>query len=256
MINDENRFRDIHRNYNIVKITELKHKQGSLFYTYEKIEDKHTLAFPNFILNFNRAFSIYPEIIQNADINPLKFSFLCENVIVNLITSIEDYLRTVFITIAYKKSLEDLFFHYGENGFNEPEAVDKFNKRIRKLQINIKLKYDNINLLRNVKLYAILPPIFRLSFQEKDIVRCAFQLLNIDLSNLFPTLWQKIFSNDQSSYIKLRNKIIHSGAKGSLSGPEIDLSTVESCYRDMAEFIYKIDKQLIEKFPNQGILGG
>ena len=87
MINDENRFRASLRNYNILKITELKHKKGSLFYTYEKIEDRYTLAFSNFILNYNRAFSIYPEIIQNAKINPLKFSFLCETAIVRLITS-------------------------------------------------------------------------------------------------------------------------------------------------------------------------
>jgi len=119
MINDENRFRAILRNYNIVNITELRHKKGSLFYTYEKIEDKHTLAFSNFILNFNRAFSIYPDIIQNVESNSIKFHFLCENVIVNLITAIEDYLRSAFMTIAYISTLEDLFFHYGNYGFNE-----------------------------------------------------------------------------------------------------------------------------------------
>jgi len=37
MINDENRFRDLLRKYNIVNIIELRHKQGSLFYTYENI---------------------------------------------------------------------------------------------------------------------------------------------------------------------------------------------------------------------------
>jgi len=231
MINDEIRFRDILRNYNIVKITELKHKKGSLFYTYEKIEDRHTSAFPNFLLNF-------------------KFTFLCENVIVNLITAIEEYLRSAFMIIAYKNTIEDLFFRYGENGFKEPKAVYKFNKQIRKLRVNIRLSYDNIDLLRNVKLYALLPSHLQLSFQEKDIVRCAFQLLNIDLSNLFPILWQRIFSNEPSSYIKLRNTIIHIGARGSLFGPEIDLSTVESCYRDIAEFIYSIDKQLMEDFPD------
>lgn len=250
MINDEIRFRDILRNYNIVKITELKHKQGSLFYAYEKIEDRHTSAFPNFLLNFNRAFSLYSDIIQNSEINPIKFTFLCENVIVNLITAIEEYLRSAFMIIAYKNTIEDLFFRYGENGFKEPKAVYKFNKQIRKLRANIRLSYDNIDLLRNVKLYALLPFHLQLSFQEKDIVRCAFQLLNIDLSNLFPILWKKIFSNEPSSYIKLRNTIIHSGARGSLFGPEIDLSTVESCYRDIAEFIYSIDKQLMEDFPD------
>ena len=250
MINDEIRFRDILRNYNIVKITELKHKKGSLFYTYEKIEDRHTSAFPNFVLNFNRAFSLYSDIIKNSESNPIKFTFLCENVIVNLITAIEDYLRSAFMIIAYKNTLEDLFFRYGENGFKEEKAVYKFNKQIRKLRVNIRLNYDNIDLLRNVKLYALLPPHRQLSFQEKDIVRCAFQLLNIDLSNLFPILWKRIFSNEPSSYIKLRNTIIHRGAKGSLFGPEIDLATVESCYRDIAEFIYSIDKQLMEDFPD------
>ncbi len=253
MINDENRFRAILRNYNVVNITELRHKKGSLFYTYEKIEDKHTLAFPNFILNFNRAFSIYPEIIQNVEINPLKFYFLCEIVIVNLITSIEDYLRIAFITIAYNNTFEDIFLHYGENGFNEPRMVDRFNKWIKKLRINIKLDYNNIDLLRNVKLYAILPSIHQIPFQEKDTVRCAFKLINIDLPNLFPILWQNIFSDNPSSYIKLRNTIIHSGAKGSLFGPEINLTIVESCYKDIAEFIYKIDKQLIKVFPDQTI---
>lgn len=250
MINDENKFRAILRNYNIVNITELRHSQGSLFYTYERIEDRHTLAFPNFILNFNRALSIYPEIIQNAEDNPLKFSFLCEIIIVNLITSIEDYLRTAFITIAYKNTLEDLIFHYGENGFSELGMVKKFNKWLNKLRINIKLDYNNIDLIRNVKLYALLPSIDQIPFQEKETVSCAFKLLNIDLPNLFPTLWQKIFSNDSSSYIKLRNTIIHSGAKGSLFGPEISLTIVESCYKDIAKFIYKIDNQLIKVFPD------
>jgi len=250
VINDESRLRDILRKYNIVKITELKHKQGSLFYAYEKIEDKHTLAFPNFVLNFNRAFSLYSDIIKNSESNPIKFTFLCENVIVNLITATEDFLRSAFMIIAYKNTLEALFFHYGVKGFNELGAVDKFNKLIRKLRVNIRLNYDNIDLLRKVKLYALLPHHLKLSFQEKDIVRCAFQLLNIDLSKLFPTLWQKIFADDISSYIKLRNTIVHSGAKGSLFGPVIDLSTVESCYRDIAEFIYNIDKQLIEDFPD------
>ena len=256
MVNDENRFRAILRNYNIVKITDLRHKEGSLFYTYEKIEDRYTLAFSNFILNYNRAFSIYPEIIQNAKLNPIKFSFLCETVIVNLITSIEDYLRTAFSTIAYIKSIEDLFLHNGEKGFNEPGMVDRFNKWIKKLRINIKLDHNNIDLLRNVKLYALLPTIHQISFQEKDTVRCAFKLINIDLPNLFPTLWQNIFSDNPSSYIKLRNTIIHSGAKGSLFGPEISLTIVESSYKDIAEFIYKTDKQLIKVFPDQTILGG
>ncbi len=255
MINDEKKFRVILRKYNIVNITELRHKKGSLFYAMEKIEDRHTLPFPDFVLNFNRAFSIYPYIIQNVDNNPIKFSFLCENVIVNLITSIEDYLRSAFMTITYRTTLEDLAFRYGELGFNEIGLVKKFNKWIRKLRICIKLTYDNIDLLRNVKFYGLLPPIQQLSFQEKDIVRCAFQLLNIDLPTLFPTLWQIIFSHEPSSYIKLRNTIIHSGAKGSLYGPEIDLEKIESCYRDIAEFIYSIDKKLTEDFPNQTILG-
>ena len=256
MINDENSFRAILRNYNIVNITELRHKEGSLFYTYEKIEDKHSLVFPNFILNFNRALSIYPDIIQNIESNQIKFYFLCENVIVNLITAIEDYLRSAFMTIAYISTLEDLFFRYGNNGFNEIGEVKKFNNRIKRLRVNLRLNYDNIDLLRNVKLYALLPPIRQLSFQEKDIVRCAFQLLNIELSDLFPTLWQKIFSDESSSYKWLRNRIIHSGAKGSLFGPEIDLSTVESCYRDIAKFVYNIDKKLVEEFLEQTILGG
>ncbi len=255
MINDENRFRDILKKYNIVNITELKHEPGALFYILERIEARHTLAFPNFILNFNRAFSIYPDIIHNAVRNPIKFSFLCENVIVNLITSIEDYLRSAFMTIASKNTLEDLFFRYGENGFNEPGMVKSFNTHISKLRVNIRLDYNNIDLLRKVKLYALLPPILQLSFQKKEIVKRAFQLLSIDLPNLFPTLWLRIFSDEPSSYLKLRNKIIHSGAKGSLSGPEIDLSTVESCYRDIAEFIHCIDKRLIEVFPNQTVLG-
>ena len=96
-INDENEFREILRKYNIVKIIELKNKQDYLFY--EKIEDKFTLAFPNFVLNFNRAFSIYSDILQKSEINPIKFTFLCENVIVNLITAIEDYLRSAFMMI-------------------------------------------------------------------------------------------------------------------------------------------------------------
>ena len=58
-----------------------------------------------------------------------------------------------------------------------------------------------------------------------------------------------------SSYLQLRNKVIHSGAKRFLSGPQIDLSTVESCFKDIAEFVYNIDKKLIDKFPNQTILG-
>lgn len=256
MINDEIRFRASLRNYNIVKITELKHKKGSLFYTYEKIEDRYTIAFSNFILNFNRAFSIYPNIIQDVEDDSIKFSFLCETAIVRLITSIEDYLRTAFITIAEKKTMEDLFFRYGKKGFSELGMVKKFNKWLNKLRINIKLDYNNIDFLRNVKLYAILPPIHQILFQEKETVRCAFKLLNINLPNLFPILWQRIFSNDPSSYIKLRNTIIHSGAKGSLFGPEISLTIVESSYKDIAEFIYKTDKQLIKVFPDQTILGG
>ena len=109
MINDENKFRAILRKYNIVNITELRHKEGSLFYTYERIEDSHTISFPNFILNLNRAFSIYPNIIQNVEDDTIKFSFLCETAIVRLITSIEDYLRSAFITIAVKKPWKNYF---------------------------------------------------------------------------------------------------------------------------------------------------
>ncbi|MBA7514087.1 hypothetical protein ES705_06111 [subsurface metagenome] len=256
MINDENRFRVILRNYNIVNITELRHEKGSLFYTYERIEDSHTISFSNFILNFNRAFSIYPNIIQNVEDDPIKFSFLCETAIVRLITSIEDYLRSAFITIAEKKTMEDLFFRYGKKGFNEPGMVKKFNNSLKKLKINIKLDHNNIDLLRNVKLFSIFPPINKISFQVKETVGHAFKLLNLDLAYLFPTLWQKIFANEPSSYIKLRNIIIHSGAKGSLFGPEISLTLVESCYKDIAEFIYNIDKKLVDEFPDQTILGG
>ena len=152
--------------------------------------------------------------------------------------------------------MEELFFRYGNKGFNELGMVKKFNKWLNKLRINIKLNHNNIDLLRNVKLFSIFPPIKKISFQEKETVAYAFKLLNIDLANLFPVLWQKIFADEGSSYIKLRNTIIHSGAKGSLFGPEIDLSTVESCYKNIAEFIYNIDKKLIDEFPDQTILGG
>ena len=67
MIKDENRLREILRGFNIVNITELRHGEGSLFYIHEKIEDRYTLPFPNFTLNFNRALSIYTDIIQNAE---------------------------------------------------------------------------------------------------------------------------------------------------------------------------------------------
>ncbi|NGX32847.1 MAG: hypothetical protein K1060chlam4_00900 [Candidatus Anoxychlamydiales bacterium] len=72
MINDENRLREMLILYNIVKITELKQEQGVLFYTLENIEDIHTIAFPNFVLSFNRTLSIYPYIVQNVEKNYSK----------------------------------------------------------------------------------------------------------------------------------------------------------------------------------------
>lgn len=65
-------------------------------------------------MNFNRAFSIYSDTIQNSESNLIKFTFLCENVIVNLITAIEDYLRSAFMIITYINTLEDLFLRYEE----------------------------------------------------------------------------------------------------------------------------------------------
>lgn len=90
----------------------------------------------------------------------------------------------------------------------------------------------------------------RFNFQQKDKLKSAYKLLELDLTKIVSEkIWKNIFDKDDG-YVKLRNRIVHQGYNASiqLESP-IDMKLISKATLDIAEFIYSVDIEITNKYP-------
>ena len=171
--------------------------------------------------------------------------------LISLITTLETYIKKAFERLAYNNTIGEIKekIEIEESEEIEECKIKKLRKLFNVIGINIDINYVNLKALEEIRLYNLLPK--RIDFQQKNKTRSAFLFFNIDLNVVNHKLWQRIFSKEKNSYIHLRNAIIHGGAEETLFRQKtIDIEIVESCYRDIAEFVHLMDQKIIQKYPN------
>lgn len=236
MIANEDSLRNIISQYDIVRISELKYREGALFFTHEITRVEHSHGFSLFILDFNRALLLYQITIQNMQKNDnIKYNLLCENMFLLIIASLEVYLRNTIRRLTW---------------INKIGEVDRDNLKKLLMSLGVGINFNNIYFeeLNSIRIYHLLPE--RLDFQQKDKCRKAFRTFNINLPELIPDIWERIYSSDENSYMQIRHLIIHGGAEFSLSKRKpIDLELIENCIKDISEFVYTIDCEVLSRYP-------
>ncbi len=206
-------------------------------YNSKKIEFITNYSFKtnqNLIFNFNinRAMIIYEEILNNTS-DEFKYTTLCENTLIFLITALEVYFSQTFRTISSIINIGQVDYY-------------SLKKLLNVLRININFKKYSYDSLKDIKLFHMLPK--RLEFQDKKKCKVAFSLFDIDVPSLNEKIWKNIFSKNNLGYLYLRHAIIHGS---NILSPRkfINLETVENCFLEICELVYLLEEKIIDKFP-------
>lgn len=230
-------------------------KKYGIQFTFEDItkyqEGKQTVAFCAFNANILRA--LLPLTISNENgkffYNLKNFlypsNFIYEITLILLITSLEVFLRRLFLSIAIYTKLKDI----------DSKFLKDFLKdfRIKDQIIEESLSNNNINF----PLFEILKK-KRLDLQNKYLCKLAFRSMNFDIYSLIDQvdndLWRRVYSNDEYSpgYIKIRNELIHRGVEKSVPYlSNMDFEFIKKVILDIVKFVVIIEEKAISKYPKQ-----
>lgn len=206
----------------------------------ELLSKKYTLSYQVFNFNIMRALlplhmkfiKLFKESVIDIETNQYYPQFPKELVIILFVTSLEVYLRNLFLDLMYYTRILDL----------NQEYLNEFLKQFK---------------LKNKDSDSILRDHFekeRLEFQRSDICKLAFKSININLPEIIDKvdkdLWRKMFSSEPEKlgYIKIRNNLIHKGIVYVLNKfPKIEVNLVKIT-DDIAKFVYIIEKEIITKY--------
>ncbi len=193
-----------------------------------------------FIDNINRVMAFYPKAIKKFDINatPVNLSIIYQRqaFIIFLINSLEVYLSKTF-----KKTTSILRIDYPDSDY-----IIQFIEKYGSIS-----KYNEYYSEKSEPAFLSEFLTKRLYFQQKDTTRDCFKFVYIDLPELAPRLWQKIFSK-RDSYMQLRHEIIH-GDRPSLNDIEekYTIENIERILFDIVQFVYLIEEQRFLKYPRE-----
>ncbi|MBM4240653.1 MAG: hypothetical protein FJ150_03145 [Euryarchaeota archaeon] len=160
-----------------------------------------------------------------------------EMIIINLITSLEVYLKDTFLDISQYITVEDI---------SDKGVFVTFLSRffIKNKYFELFSKYgDNY-----YPLSELIP--FRVDFQQKRKLVIAYKLLLIDLENLVTSdIWNNIFDK-KDGYISKRHKIVHNGFFESINSIEyLDKEFIKKATIEICQFVYELDKVIVSKYP-------
>lgn len=193
--------------------------------------------FLGFIANINRVMAFYPQIIKDFHINAkpidLKIIYDRQVFLIFLINSLEVYLSSTFILTTDILRVDN----------PKSELIIKFIKKYGSIE-----KYNEFYKDEYKPEFVSKFLTKRIYFQQKDACRECFKFININLFELDPKLWQKIFSKNDS-YMDLRHKIIHGGRPAVKEINEIfGINYLENALIDIVRFVYLIEEQRFLKY--------
>jgi hypothetical protein len=190
--------------------------------------------------NLIRALVLYDMIgnykVEEGLIN-ISALFLIEMILLNLITSLEVYLKDTFLTISPLITVENI---------NDKKAFILFLK-----EFNMKDRYFkrfSENNGNDYPLSKLIPK--RIDFQRKEKMEIAFKVISIDLKHLeIEDYWVNIFVKERG-YLKKRHKIVHTGFIETInSRNDLDINFINKATIDICKLVYEIDKIVVSKYP-------
>ncbi len=192
-----------------------------------------------FIENINRVMAFYPESIREFDIHgtPVNINIIYQRqaFIVFLINSLEVYLSKTFKKITSILRIDQPNSEYIIQFIEKYGSITRYNE-----YYNEECGPAFVKQFIHKRLY----------FQQKDTTRDCYKFVYIDLPELAPRLWQKIFSK-RDSYMQLRHEIIH-GERPSLNEmkEKCTIEVIETALFDIVQFVYLIEEQRFLKYPS------
>lgn len=223
-------------NYDVCRI------QGNILENPNIIE-KRTSKFVFFNNNLNRALFLYPSLLnleKEEDFINLHYQFFCETVLINLITSLEVYLRDIFRFVSTEIPIKKVDMKKFIKFIKEFTIQDNYFKALE--------KYGN----HDVPLSEVIPS--RMDFQQKDKSKTAYNLLSIYLPEIVDKkqeTWDRIFGKP-NGYIQIRNKIMHNGSIISfLEHETIDIELINNATLDIVKFVYNLDEKIKSEYPKK-----
>jgi hypothetical protein len=167
----------------------------------------------------------------------LQPCFFLEMMLVNLITSIEVYLKDTFLETSPYIIVEDV---------EDKESFVTFLRRFNILDeyLNCFSKYGG----NNYPISKLLPN--RIDFQQKRKLKIAYRLISIDLKNITrKNVFNNIFDK-KTGYIQQRHRIIHDGyAEIVNSHQNLNNKFVINAALNICQFSYELDNLIISKYP-------
>ncbi len=201
-----------------------------------------------FSMNISRIMHLYQELYRysfidfkqyfnfsspyKSTLRDLKECIVAESIIILLISAIEAFLEDSFRKIARVIKIKPL----------DSQLLKKF---LKLFNIDFKLKWYK-KIPKETTLSSILPK--NMDFQKSKNCKIAYKLINLDIPALNNSLWEYIFaSKNTKSILSRRNSIIHDLTK-SIERLNISRDIVKEDIEKTCEFIFNIEKTIIEKF--------
>ncbi len=189
----------------------------------------------NFTYGLNRAIIFYPKILEiknSEEFIQYENSLFYDTILLFLINALENYLIDTF------KYLADGIIVSKTDKKELNSFLKEFNIRnvfFQKLQEFQSLEFS---------LSELIPD--RIDMQQREKVKKAYKLVYLDLAQLNPEIWEKIFTKDSRGYMQRRHKIIHSSFQSDIKNindlninSEIDY--IEKAILDVAKFVCDIE---------------
>lgn len=187
----------------------------------------------NFTYSVNRVIIFYPRLLKIETLEDFinyENSLFYDTILLFLINALENYLVDTFKYLA--EGVEILHINQ--------KYLKKFLGVFNISQKNLKKRSQSANFL----LSELIPE--RIDMQQKKKCKIAYKLLNIDLAELNPEIWENIFTKKSDGYIQRRHKIVHASFQSEIKTiNELDLKSeveyIEKAIIDIAKFVHDIE---------------
>lgn len=187
----------------------------------------------NFTYSVNRAIIFYPKLLKIESLEDFinfENSLYYDTILLFLINALENYLIDTFKYLA--------------EGVQILQITHKDLKKFLRV-FNITRKFlKKRSQYANYLLSALIPD--RIDMQQKKKCKIAYKLLNIDLAELNPEIWENIFTKKSDGYMQRRHKIVHASFQSEIKninelGLKSEVEYIEKAITDIARFVHDIE---------------
>jgi hypothetical protein len=186
----------------------------------------------NFSYSVNRVIIFYLKLLKIESLEDFinyENSLYYDTILLFLINALENYLVDTFEYLAERVEI----LHINQTD------LKKFLKVFNISQNFLKKRSRSANFLSE-----IIPE--RIDMQQKKKCKIAYKLLNIDLAELNPEIWENIFKKKSDGYMQRRHKIVHASYQSEIKNVnELNLKSeveyIEKAIINITRFVHDIE---------------